>query len=272
MSKARILFVDDEASIRLTLPAILQMHGFEVRTEGTVSDALAAIKEDRFDVLIADLNIGMPGDGFTVVSAMRRTQPDAVTIILTGYPAFETALEAIRSQVDDYAVKPANIEDLVSVIEHKLMHREPHRPMPKKPVASILRESSGDVVQEFIRELRNLKDVAALGLEDHELVDSVPMMIGELIGALEDGGVASANRLGRSAEHGRTRRKQGFKLPDMITEYGVLHRLMLRAIQENLLAVDVSNVINDIVQIEDVSARQLREAVEAFTSKTKVAA
>ena len=75
-----------------------------------VSDALAAISEDRFDVLIADLNIGMPGDGFTVVSAMRRTQPEAVTIILTGYPAFETALEAIRSQVDDYAVKPANIE------------------------------------------------------------------------------------------------------------------------------------------------------------------
>src|ERR1700756_4381252 len=145
MPKARVLFVDDEASIRLTLPEILKRHGFEVRSEGTVSDALAAISEDRFDVLIADLNIGMPGDGFTVVSAMRRTQPEAVTIILTGYPAFETALEAIRSQVDDYAVKPANIDDLVHVIEDKLKHREPHRPMLKKRVATILRESSGDV-------------------------------------------------------------------------------------------------------------------------------
>src|ERR1035437_7531753 len=86
MSKARILFVADEASIRLTLPAILQMHGFEGRSEGTVSQGLSAINEERFDVLIADLNISMRGDGFTVVSAMRRTQPEAVTIILTGYP------------------------------------------------------------------------------------------------------------------------------------------------------------------------------------------
>src|SRR5512138_3165469 len=114
-----VLFVDDEPNIRLTLPAILRMHNFEVTAVATVADALAKISEDRFDVLIADLNIGEPGDGFTVVSAMRRTQPDAVTIIMTGFPAFETALEAIRSQVDDYVVKPATIDRLVEVIQRK---------------------------------------------------------------------------------------------------------------------------------------------------------
>lgn len=143
--------------------------------------------------------------------------------------------------------------------------------MPKKPVATILRESSGDIVHDFVDEMRKLKEVAALELDDQELIDSVPMLVGELIGTLE-GGSAPTSRLGRSAEHGRTRRKQGFKLPFLISEYGVLHRLLLRAIQDNLLAVDVSNVLNDIVQIEDVSARQLREAVEAFTSRTKIAA
>jgi DNA-binding response OmpR family regulator len=272
MPKARILFVDDEASIRLTLPEILKMHGFEVRTEGSVSEALSAISEQQFDVLIADLNIGMPGDGFTVVSAMRRTQPDAVTIILTGYPAFETALEAIRSQVDDYAVKPANIEDLVHVIEAKLLHREPHRPMEKKRVATILRESTGQVVQSFKDELRSMPEVQPLQLSDEDLTDSVPLMIGELIGVLEAEGAPKLGRMGRSAEHGRTRRNQGFKLHVMVSEYGLLRTLLLRSIQENLLAVDVSNVIGDILQIEDVSVRQLREAVEAFTSSTKVAA
>src|ERR1700760_4493478 len=166
MSKARILFVDDEASIRLTLPAILKMHGFEVRTEGTVSDALSAIREDRFEVLIADLNIGMPGDGFTVVSAMRRTQPDAVTIILTGYPAFETALEAIRSQVDDYAVKPADIEELVQVIEEKLQHRVPRRPLQRKRVATILRENTETIANSLLVGLRKLPEIAELNLDD----------------------------------------------------------------------------------------------------------
>ena len=91
-----ILFVDDEPSIRTTLPAILSSFGFSVTSAATVPEALNLITTRQFDVLISDLNIGNPADGFTVVSAMRRTQPDAITFILTGYPAFESALEAIR--------------------------------------------------------------------------------------------------------------------------------------------------------------------------------
>jgi ActR/RegA family two-component response regulator len=272
VAKARILFVDDEASIRLTLPEILKRHGFDVRSEGTVSDALSAISEAKFDVLIADLNIGMAGDGFTVVSAMRRTQPDAVTIILTGYPAFETALEAIRSQVDDYAVKPANIDDLVHVIEHKLQHREPHRPMAKKRVAAILRENDDHILHEFADEMRQLPEIADLGLSEAELLDNVPLMLGELIAILEAGDGSQRVRLGRSSEHGRKRREQGFVLPALITEHGVLRGVLLSVIQENLLAVDVSNVLNDIQQIEHAGERQLRQAVEAFMGVGKIAA
>lgn len=116
-NRTRILFVDDESNIRLTLPLILQRHGFEVTTVPTVSEALREISAKQFDVLISDLNIGEPGDGFTVVSAMRRTQCQCLTFILTGYPAFETALQAIRNQVDDYLVKPADISQLVSALE-----------------------------------------------------------------------------------------------------------------------------------------------------------
>src|SRR5581483_3246432 len=81
----RVLMVDDEPAIRETLPPILEQHGFAVATASSVPDALDAINKQRFDILLADLNIGQPGDGFTVVSAMRRTQPEAVTIIITGF-------------------------------------------------------------------------------------------------------------------------------------------------------------------------------------------
>src|SRR6266851_5931276 len=116
----RILFVDDEIGIRLTLAPILERHGFSVVTAASVSEALEKINHEKFDVLLSDLNIGEPSDGFTVVSAMRRVQPDAVTIIITGFPAFETALEAIRSQVDDYVVKPTDAKQLVATIQNKL--------------------------------------------------------------------------------------------------------------------------------------------------------
>jgi len=139
----RILFVDDAPSIQETLPRILAMHGYEVTSTGTVAEALSKIASCPFDVLISDLNIGEAGDGFTVVSAMRRTQPKCLTFILTGYPAFETALKAIRSQVDDYLLKPAPIPELVDAIERKLKsaERRPLRPVASKRIAEVIREN-----------------------------------------------------------------------------------------------------------------------------------
>jgi YesN/AraC family two-component response regulator len=62
---------------------------------------------------------------------MRRTQPKCVTLILTGYPGFETALEALRNQVDDYLIKPADIPTLVNLIEKKLEQRKPSTLPPR---------------------------------------------------------------------------------------------------------------------------------------------
>src|ERR1700761_5814157 len=98
----RLLLVDDEPAIVQTLSIILKHHNFEVTSAGNVAAALQAISTQQFDILVTDLNIGEPGDGFTVVSALRRTHPQCINFILTGYPAFETALQAIRNQVDDY--------------------------------------------------------------------------------------------------------------------------------------------------------------------------
>jgi CheY-like chemotaxis protein len=56
----KLLFVDDEPTIRLTLPAILKQEGFDVTAAATVPEALAYINKEKFDVLLSDLNIGQP--------------------------------------------------------------------------------------------------------------------------------------------------------------------------------------------------------------------
>jgi DNA-binding NtrC family response regulator len=126
-SRKRVLFVDDEPSIRLTLPQVLQEYGFEVKTAASVADALAEISRSRFDVLLSDLNISEEGDGFRIVSAMRRLQPRCVTVVLTGYPAFETAVQALRQQVDDYVVKPADLEALIGNLRERLKNKKATR-------------------------------------------------------------------------------------------------------------------------------------------------
>jgi DNA-binding NtrC family response regulator len=119
-SRHRILFVDDEPSIRLTLPPILEQHGFEVKAAANVAEAVAQIKASRFDVLISDLNVEENGDGFLVVSAMREKQPHCITLILTGFPGFETAVDALRLRVDDYVVKPVDVDTLINSLRNML--------------------------------------------------------------------------------------------------------------------------------------------------------
>ena len=120
MPGSRILAVDDDELVLKVLHMQLTRRGYDVTAVSSVSAAISELSTRPFDVLLADLNIGEPGDGFTVVSAMRRVQPNAITIILTGYPDFDTALNAIRNQVDDYFVKPPNFPKLCETIEERL--------------------------------------------------------------------------------------------------------------------------------------------------------
>jgi ActR/RegA family two-component response regulator len=105
----------------------LERRGFEVRVAASVPEAFSEIKTHKFDVLLSDLNIGEDGNGFTVIRAMRQAHPNCVAILLTGYPAFETAVQAIEDEVDGYHVKPADINSLVSTIERKLRTRQDRR-------------------------------------------------------------------------------------------------------------------------------------------------
>ena len=122
--RERLLFVDDEPSIRATLPLILERElGVEVLVAATVPEALDSIRNYNFDALLSDLNISSEDDGFEVVAAMKRSQPDCLNFILTGYPAFESAVRGIREEIADYFTKPADLKFMVSAIRNKLETR-----------------------------------------------------------------------------------------------------------------------------------------------------
>jgi len=180
MPPHRILFVDDEPSIRLTLPTILRQHGFELRAAATVREALTEINSKEFDVLISDLNIGEPGDGFTVVSAMRRTQPKCVKLILTGYPAFESALRAIQAHVDDYLVKPTNVGMLIAKIEERLNSRSAVRHVPRKGMTALLRENVDEIRERVLMGMKADSELNRLPMSDGERVDHLPAMLTEV--------------------------------------------------------------------------------------------
>lgn len=268
----RLLFVDDEPGIRTTLAAILRQQGFEVTVASTVSEALNWIARQSFDVLISDLNIGEAGDGFTVVSAMRRTQPQAATFILTGYPAFETALEAIRQQVDDYFVKPAKVQDLVEKIQARLNspRTEPHHIQIRR-LPDVLQEHRREIFSRWLAAVKGDRQVDSTALTEQELTDQLPLLIDEIVIG-ETGQKLSAKAVNAAQRHGSARFQQGSSIPSMIREARLLHEVISLIVQENLLAVEVSFLITDIMQIGETIQAFLEESIRSFLDARQAAA
>ena len=266
--KTRILFVDDEESIRTLLPMILRKEGFEVGVAASVPEALDLINREKFDILISDLNIGQPGDGFTVVSAMRRTQPEAATFILTGYPDFQSALEAIRHQVDDYLTKPADVRVLLETIKAKLANPRRIRHQPAKRVTTIMREKSGRIMEDWLAGVKLNTDFRSVQLPDKQLMNHLPQVLDTLLRTLESDKLGIAgDALEAAAEHGRDRAKQGFTIPMLVQEAGLLHRIISRVLQESLLEVDVSTLISDAMKIGENLNAMLEQSIRAFQTK-----
>jgi ActR/RegA family two-component response regulator len=271
VSKPKLLFVDDDESIRQTLPSILTAEGFDCTTVATVSEALWEIGRQSFDILLSDLNIGEPGDGFTVVSAMRRTQPQARTYILTGYPDFASALEAIRRQVDDYLVKPANIPVLVKTL--KTQATRPRGPCPNcKRASTVIRENTEAIIETCFREVDRDPDLAQINLPRSARIDHLPGVLRQLANRLDMSPDIDHEETESAWAHGQLRRHQGYSVPLIVKEARILYRVIADTLHANLLDMDVSSIIPDLILISDSLNVMLTESLRSFLAGEQIAA
>lgn len=264
-----ILFVDDEDGIRLTLSALLQAEGFEVTTAATVKDALSLIVQHQFDILIADLNIGTAGDGFTVISAMRSAQPAALRLILTGYPDFESALRAIQEQVHEYVTKPADIDNLVAKMRSWLTQKPATaRTTERKRLSEIIRKNRESITTDWLRLANNDADIKAIVLTEAERRNNLAGVL-DLVVTIAEGRTLAAEHLSSAAEHGSLRQKQGYSVPLLIREGRYLNEALVGCIQKNILSIDLSTLIVDLGRVFTATEILLEESTRSFLQITQ---
>lgn len=269
MNPLRLLLVDDDDSVRLTLGAVLKHHGFSVTAAGNVPAALELVSTQQFDVLLADLNVGQPGDGFTVVSAMRRVQPDACTFILTGYPDFESAIQAIRNQVDDYFSKPLKVQDLVAAILSVHKGKRPaEKSVPLRKMARVLGDLQPQICQRWLEEVMGNAELAAIPLTEAQRSDHIQGLVAELIRRLDgESDELSAAGVEASRKHGRLRYQQGYTIPQILFEARVLQQVMSSTIRENLFSIDLSTFVADILQIGESLQAEMEVSIRVYQSQ-----
>ena len=117
--EARILVVDDEKHVLLTLQAILQEDGYRVDIAADGSQAIEALRANHYDLVLTDLK--MPGvDGLGVLAEVQRCSPRTVTIMMTGYGSVGSAIEAVHLGAYEYLLKPMEVPELKQAVERSL--------------------------------------------------------------------------------------------------------------------------------------------------------
>ena len=272
VSKSRILVVDDDKANRESLAMVLQFSGFDVVTASDVNEALKQIGSHEFDALLTDLHMPAPGDGLTVVSAMRHSQPTAATFIFSGYPEMSAATSAILLQTDQVLLKPLAPGALVETIKKRLREGGITSVSPIEQVATILERESTTTVEDWYSRVEREARVVTVKLTRSERCAHLPAVFRDLVYRLRHPLPLGTRALvsADAAEHGRVRWRQGYTAAMLVEESRMLQVSIFQTLQNNLNRVDFSLLLVDVMTIADEVDAQLAQAMTSYIAESNL--
>jgi DNA-binding NtrC family response regulator len=126
MERPTILVVDDELLIRDLLYDFFTGQGWSIAVAEDGDKALDLMQSRQIDLVLTDLK--MPNmDGITLSTELKESYPDLPIMIMTAYPSVDSAVQALRLKLDDYIVKPFNINQLYKSVEKTLRDKSKQR-------------------------------------------------------------------------------------------------------------------------------------------------
>jgi len=174
MAKQKILVVDDERMIRLTLSEALRGWGYEPIEAGTITGALASFESDRPAVVLLDINLP-DGSGLDALKEIKNRQPQAIVIMITGNVIVADTLTALRGGAYDFIGKPINLNELQVTIRNGLEANQ-----LRKEVSQIRSERTREFsFDQIIGESPALKKMIAMARKVAESEASSVLLQGE---------------------------------------------------------------------------------------------
>jgi CheY-like chemotaxis protein len=266
MNKRRVLLARHDDNVRAKFREGLEACGFEVFSANSVSAALGLISIQNFDVLVSDLHLPNPADGFTVVNAMRHMHPAAVTVVVSSHPAIREAMGTIDLQVDVILINPSP-SAIIESVQEKLSNPSVRIAMNKERVAGILERDAGRTIQAWLSQVERDAELTAVRLSAVARTGHLDLILEDLVRRLrrtpEGGGKAFASTAAR--EHGILRRMQGYTVAMIVEESRILQVCIFNTLQENLGRIDFDTVFLDVMTIADEVDSQLKQAILGFS-------
>jgi len=120
--KTRILVVDDDSDLRLTLCEYLESRNFIVSSARNGSEAVALLQSRKylFDIIFTDLMMPPGPDGMEVLKVAKQLNLLSYVVVMTGYSSIETAIESIRRGAFDYLTKPFKLAE-IEIVANRIL-------------------------------------------------------------------------------------------------------------------------------------------------------
>jgi signal transduction histidine kinase len=266
----KVLVVDDEESVVVTIKAILQLDGYDVATTTKGAEAKVMVRDVEYDLVLTDLRLE-DGDGLEVLKAVRERYPETVTIMLTGYASLESAIQALRAGAYDYLVKPSEVEELRATvargIERRRLGQELRRRVAEleranREIADLnsslqrrIDEATGELKERYeqLKELDRMKS-QFLSIASHELKTPITAMSGFLQVALRrirrlsegESAAAVAEGLRSTTEQLEVVYRQTGKLARLVDELLDVSRIQTGRIEFRYGDVDLGELANEV--------------------------
>jgi DNA-binding response OmpR family regulator len=135
--RARILVVDDDQGITITMKAILENEGYEVDLASTGSEAARKTEEKAYNLALLDIRLP-DMEGLELLKLMKETVPKTRKIMVTGYPSMQNAIKALNRNADAYLIKPVDIAELLTVIKEQLQLQEKEKIFNEQKIAEFI--------------------------------------------------------------------------------------------------------------------------------------
>jgi DNA-binding response OmpR family regulator len=272
----RVLLVDDDEAVRDMMNATLERKGFEVVAAASVTEALKWIATETFDILITDLHMPNPGDGFTVITAMRHSQPQALTLLVSGYPDVQSAMAAILVQADEIIVKPFEPGTFAELVREKMLTRRPTVRLEKERVGVILQRCVTKIVDAWLLRAKQSSELRRVPLNDDERTGHLPKLVEDLALRLSKSSSTSKDSDAvfsvAAVAHGKLRYQQGYTPAMLVHESRILQVTIFGTLQSNLNSLDFSLLLPDVMTIADEVDAQLTQSMDSYMKVMQKAA
>ncbi|MGB9022216.1 MAG: response regulator [Candidatus Bathyarchaeia archaeon] len=154
--QARILVIDDDATVRKSHEAVLKENGYQVDVAENGKEAVMKSKAKLYNLALVDLRLP-DMDGIELLTAMREAVPKMAKIIITGYPSLENAIEAVNRGADAYIVKPYTMEDLLRKIKEQLQKQQEAKKYSEQKVKEFIEARAEEYESRALAKRRSKK-------------------------------------------------------------------------------------------------------------------